>query len=217
MYRVRLIGACRKRGERPARDGRAGVSGAGVVTPWTAVECIKRSDRGTAARPAERPAVDGRAGVSGARGDPPWTAGAMYRVRLIGACRKRGERPAMDGRAGASGADGVTSWTAAPRVQCRRSRHCRAACRTPGHGMAGPGSPEPAALRHGCQGHISNALIAPLPRGLPTPSWPNGVQTVRAPPALTLIPNPASRPGPRPRDPGVTATARMLAARSHAT
>jgi len=49
------------------------------------------------------------------------------------------------------------------------------------------------------------------------PVLANGVQTVRAPPALTLIPNPASRPGPRPRDPGVTAAARMPAARSHAT
>ncbi|WP_267124499.1 hypothetical protein, partial [Xanthomonas sacchari] len=109
--------------ERPAMDGRAGLSGAGDVTPWTAAALPGASARGAMAHvaPNARPGMAGRvvpALVMSRHGRlrshlAQRTSESKEAMRLRTAGSRMAERPAMDGRAGLSGAGNATPWTAA--------------------------------------------------------------------------------------------------------
>ncbi|NIJ71078.1 hypothetical protein FHR66_000258 [Xanthomonas sp. F4] len=119
--RLRTTGS--RMAERPAMDGRAGLSGAGNATPWTAAALPGASARRAMAHvaPNARPGMAGPvvpAPVMLRHGWPrvrlaqrPNESKEAMRLRTTGS--RMAERPAMDGRAGLSGAGTATPWTAA--------------------------------------------------------------------------------------------------------
>ncbi|MCW0413389.1 hypothetical protein NB709_003265 [Xanthomonas sacchari] len=120
---MRLRTAGSRMAERPAMDGRAGLSGAGDVTPWTAAALPAASARRAMAHvaPNARPGMAGPvvpALVMPRHGRlrshlAQRTSESKEAMRLRTAGSRMAERPAMDGRAGLSGAGDATPWTAA--------------------------------------------------------------------------------------------------------
>ncbi len=120
---MRLRTAGSRMAERPAMDGRAGLSGAGDASPWTAAALSGASARCAMAHlaPNARPGMAGP--VVPALAMPRHgrlrnhlaqrTSESKEAMRLRTAGSRMAERPAMDGRAGLSGAGDATPWMAA--------------------------------------------------------------------------------------------------------
>src|SRR5215213_5900488 len=109
--------------ERPAMDGRAGLSVCSPVAPWTATPMPEVSARCAMAHvaPNARPGMAGPAVPApvvlrqGWRHEPKAQRIAEFKeaMRLRTTGSRMAERPAMEGRAGLSGRGDVAPWTAA--------------------------------------------------------------------------------------------------------
>ncbi|WP_185813972.1 hypothetical protein [Xanthomonas sp. SS] len=118
--RLRTTGS--RMAERPAMDGRAGLSGRGDVAPWTAADMLAASSRCAMAHvaPNARPRMAGPAFPAhvvprqGWRREPKAQriAGLKDAMRSRTTGSRMAERPAMDGRAGLSRRGDVAPWTA---------------------------------------------------------------------------------------------------------
>src|SRR5215213_3169743 len=145
--------------ERPAMDGRAGLSVCSPVAPWTATPMPEVSARCAMAHvaPNARPGMAGPAVPApvvlrqGWRHEPKAQriAGFKEAMRLRTTGSRMAERPAMDGRAGLSVCSPVAPWTATPMPEV--SARCAMAHVAPNArpGMAGPAVPAPVVLRQG--------------------------------------------------------------------
>ncbi len=193
---MRLRTAGSRMAERPAMDGRAGLSGAGNATPWTAAALPAASARRAMAHvaPNARPGMVGPVVPALVVLRHGWQRVRLAQrineskeaMRLRTAGSRTAERPAMDGRAGLSGAGNATPWTAAAL---------------------------PAASARGAMAHVApNARPRPglgrLPRNV-TPRGPGREPSAAAPvplPAAPRAPAAAVRArGADPPPPGVTA------------
>ncbi len=182
---MRLRTAGSRTAERPAMDGRAGLSGAGNATPWTAAALPAASARGAMAHvaPNARPGMAGPvvpALVMSRHGRlrvplAQRTNESKEAIRLRTTGSRMAERPAIDGRAGRSGAGNATPWTAAAL---------------------------PATSARGAMAHVApNARPRPGLRRLPRNVTPRGPD--REPSAAAPVPLPAA-----PRAPAVAVRAR---------
>ncbi|MBB5884895.1 hypothetical protein GGR71_001955 [Xanthomonas sp. F1] len=145
--------------ERPAMDGRAGLSGAGNATPWTAAAVPDASARCAMAHvaPNARPGMAGPVVPALVMLRHGWprrrvaqrTNESKEAMRVRTAGSRMAERPAMDGRAGLSGAGNATPWTAAALPGA--SARCAMAPVAPNArpGLAEPVVPALVMLRHG--------------------------------------------------------------------